>query len=215
MGRVAAKEKFQRGMLEFCQQTPDKPNTRRIEQNFNTRRTEVKPCTLHNPNMSNYLYVLKLEDECFYVGVTTDPKRRYEEHATGQGGAWTQRHKFVSVLHEELVGQISGVVEDAKVIELMCVHGISRVRGGTFSGVELDTDEETVQRMIWHAQNRCLGCGSDAHWAADCEEGDEEETESEEEEDNFCGRCGAEYHTSSDCWASRDVNGRRILPPRT
>jgi predicted GIY-YIG superfamily endonuclease len=132
-------------------------------------------------SMHKVLYVLALEDACFYVGVTINLERRIKEHAAGKGGAWTRRHKYTRVVSAEPVSCDSGVAEDAKVIALMCEHGIYNVRGGTFSGVDLGTDEETVHRMIWHAQDRCLTCGSDEHWAAECTEDDDDEEEDDEE----------------------------------
>ena len=40
------------------------------------------------------LYVLELEDECYYVGMAYDIKHRFESHMSGNGGSlgiWIKR----------------------------------------------------------------------------------------------------------------------------
>ena len=39
------------------------------------------------------LYVLELEDECYYVGIAYDIKHRFESHMSGGGSKWTKLHK--------------------------------------------------------------------------------------------------------------------------
>ena len=39
------------------------------------------------------LYVLKLEDECWYVGISKDPVYRISQHCGGTGSAWCKKHK--------------------------------------------------------------------------------------------------------------------------
>lgn len=42
---------------------------------------------LKNPTRHYYLYLLKLEDSCYYIGMTSykDAKQRYEQHKAGEG----------------------------------------------------------------------------------------------------------------------------------
>lgn len=45
----------------------------------------IKPC------MSNwYVYLLRCSDNSLYCGVTTDPRRRLEEHNSGKGAKYTR-----------------------------------------------------------------------------------------------------------------------------
>ena len=39
-----------------------------------------------------HLYMLPLEDGCYYVGTTVNINKRYNQHAAGTGAAWTKLH---------------------------------------------------------------------------------------------------------------------------
>ena len=39
------------------------------------------------------LYVLKLKDDCWYVGISKDPINRIGQHQGGTGSAWCKKHK--------------------------------------------------------------------------------------------------------------------------
>lgn len=94
-----------------------------------------------------YLYVLLLEDEKYYVGMTEDIGLRLWEHfkmpgKTGSG--WTRKYHPVSVLH---CSHHSGTMRDFKRIErestlrLAKLKGFACVRGAGFS---LTSDEFPV-----------------------------------------------------------------------
>ena len=48
-----------------------------------------------------FVYVLLCENESLYVGATSDVRRRFTEHLSGQGARWTKLHKPVSIVHHE------------------------------------------------------------------------------------------------------------------
>ena len=43
------------------------------------------------------IYILELEDGKYYVGKSIDPIQRFEQHASGEGSAWTRKYKPVAV----------------------------------------------------------------------------------------------------------------------
>ena len=46
-----------------------------------------------------YIYVLKFEDCCYYLGETNCVERRYEQHLNGKYSAqWTQIHKPLEIV---------------------------------------------------------------------------------------------------------------------
>ena len=49
-----------------------------------------------------YTYVIECEDGSLYVGQTSNLINRWEQHITGQGAAWTKRHKPVRIIHHEI-----------------------------------------------------------------------------------------------------------------
>lgn len=105
------------------------------------------------------LYILKLEQGKWYVGITSKKLEiRFEQHARKRGAYWTMKYKPLEI---ELVEDLGIVTkEHAEKYEnkitrsLMKERGINNVRGG-----DLKHDEEYVQRfgyyrskIAWEAQ---------------------------------------------------------------
>lgn len=51
--------------------------------------------------MSYFLYILQCSDKSLYTGITTDVKRRFEEHKSGKGGHYTRAHRVVKIVYTE------------------------------------------------------------------------------------------------------------------
>ena len=86
--------------------------------------------------MSSYiLYVLKLEQGRYFVGVTNDIALTFSEHKAGDMTAWTRlfRPKAVEWSHPMIH------IHDLDVVtkEYMRVYGIDKVRGGRYTSVKL------------------------------------------------------------------------------
>lgn len=88
------------------------------------------------------LYILKLQDNKYYVGITTKtPKIRMQEHLNGIRVAyWTAKHKPLEIILEEDLGRVSRAhaekYENKVTRDLMKQHGINNVRGGDLTSVE-------------------------------------------------------------------------------
>ncbi len=52
---------------------------------------------------SYFIYLLLCSDNSLYCGITTDVARRFKEHQSGKGGAYTRSHKVVKILYTERV----------------------------------------------------------------------------------------------------------------
>ena len=114
-----------------------------------------------------WLYTLKLSQGMYYVGTTDDLDKRISQHASGNGSAWTRTYPYVAVLKTRQVH--STLEEDLEVKKLMQKHGIDRVRGGTYSSLSLsDEQKSSLQRELDHADSKCIRCGRDSHWVAQC-----------------------------------------------
>lgn len=83
------------------------------------------------------LYVLKLEDNCWYVGITTNIDRRFRQHLKGEGARWTAFHKPIKIWETEDLGNspqpIANRLEDQKTLKYAAIYGTDFVRGGGYS----------------------------------------------------------------------------------
>jgi putative endonuclease len=48
-----------------------------------------------------YVYLIECKDGTIYTGITTDVERRFKEHSSGRGGAYTQTKKVKKLLYTE------------------------------------------------------------------------------------------------------------------
>jgi len=47
------------------------------------------------------VYILECGDRSLYTGITTDVKRRFEQHKNGEGGHYTSARRVVKVVYTE------------------------------------------------------------------------------------------------------------------
>jgi len=80
------------------------------------------------------LYVLRLEDDKYYIGYTSNISERITSHFSGGGGTWTQRYKPIEVIETIQGGKIE---ERNLTLQYMRKFGWENVRGGGWSAVVL------------------------------------------------------------------------------
>jgi predicted GIY-YIG superfamily endonuclease len=89
-----------------------------------------------------HLYVLELEEQKFYVGVTAkDVRTRFMEHKHSSSKAhWTAKYPPISIVEAQDLGSLTyreaTFTENRKVRGYMKMHGINSTRGGDLTGVE-------------------------------------------------------------------------------
>lgn len=91
------------------------------------------------------VYVLKLEDDKYYIGKTY--KNLYDrvlEHSRGDGAIWTKIHKPVEIL--DFKPNADRFDLDLTVKKYMDRYGISNVRGGTYSSPYLSSEKYNIIR---------------------------------------------------------------------
>ena len=81
-----------------------------------------------------YVYVLRLQDHCWYVGYSADPETRIASHFLGRGAQWTRLHPPIAV---ESLQPGNEKMENVVTIALMAKHGYKRVRGGGYLEVRM------------------------------------------------------------------------------
>lgn len=77
------------------------------------------------------LYVLELEDSCWYVGITTNFNYRMAQHFSGQGAIWTKEHKPKRVF--KVFYPATREMENEKTLQLIEKYGAEFVRGGSWT----------------------------------------------------------------------------------
>ena len=48
-----------------------------------------------------YLYIIRCKDKTLYTGISTDVKRRFKEHQSRTGGAYTHSHPVDKIVYTE------------------------------------------------------------------------------------------------------------------
>ena len=88
-----------------------------------------------------FLYKLKLEDDCWYVGISDDPIARAHRHCTKtKGAAWTRLHRPLLPVEDNIeitdIGNISESLaeyrETLATEQMWDQYGLNKVRGGYY-----------------------------------------------------------------------------------
>ena len=160
-----------------------------------------------------YIYILQLEKGKYYVGKTTNPKFRLEQHFNSSGSQYTKKYTPLKVL--EIIPNCDDYDEDKYTLKYMEQYGINNVRGGTFCQLKLDKDNlSTIKKMINSSSDKCYICGETGHFAKDCKQDDDnileeffitKTTKNKFKKDRSkcfaCGGSGTSYWTD-DCYGS-------------
>ncbi len=83
----------------------------------------------------NYIYVLKLVEDKYYVGRTSNIFRRIQEHFTGVGSIYTKKYKPLKVI--EVEEETTTDDERFKTMAVMEKYGWERVRGSGWCSLEI------------------------------------------------------------------------------
>jgi hypothetical protein len=166
------------------------------------------------------IYILKLKNNKYYVGKSNDPQKRFMEHMSGNGSTFTKKYKPISI--EKIIPNASKYDEDKWVKIYMEQYGIENVRGGAYSSIDLDSDQECMlANEIISANDLCKRCGRPGHFIKSCyakkdvngsiieseSSNDSGDSSDSELDDYTCYRCGREGHFSTSCYATKHVNG--------
>lgn len=96
----------------------------------------LQPASLAYENKPFILYVLQLENNNWYIGITRNLDRRYKRHYKGKGAMWTKRHKPIAIYYTKQLDTTSeaeaSYYEDELTLEYANNYGTHCVRGGGY-----------------------------------------------------------------------------------
>ena len=113
------------------------------------------------------VYVLKCEDDKYYVGKTYNLSKRYDAHLSGYGAFWTRLYKPIEIV--EKIYTSDKYDEDKYVWKYMEKYGIENVRGGSYTEILMpESSIKCAERHIKSACDICYSCGQKGHMISNC-----------------------------------------------
>ena len=113
-----------------------------------------------------YIYVLKLEDNKYYIGKTHNPKFRLDSHFKYQGSEWTKKYNPINLVE---LNEGDNFDEDKYTLKYMSEYGIQNVRGGSWCQIKLSqNDKDRAMKSIKGATDKCFECGQKGHFISNC-----------------------------------------------
>lgn len=96
----------------------------------------IQPETHKQAERNYYIYTIKCENNCYYVGQTTNPERRLKQHQSGKGAWFTRQNKPIEMIDRIPIGVMTTSQamewENKITAQLIKQHGLNNVRGGAF-----------------------------------------------------------------------------------
>lgn len=114
------------------------------------------------------IYVLQCEKNRYYIGKTDRPLLdRIEEHFNRNGSQWTRKYRPIKVV--EQIPNADEFDEDKYTKKYMKKYGIDKVRGGTYTQLELpEYSIMALEKELCSASDLCFRCSRPGHFAGQC-----------------------------------------------
>lgn len=84
-----------------------------------------------------WVYVLRLEGDYYYIGISRDVDKRFQRHLSGKGARFTQKHKPIEIVErfscDRATESEASLLEMEKVANYAMRYGTDKVSGGGYS----------------------------------------------------------------------------------
>lgn len=90
------------------------------------------------------VYALKLEDDCYYVGITTNLENRFKQHMNGTGSKWTKLHPPLEIIYSV---EADWQYEHILTLDYVSKYGKDKVRGGFYKEPEYKDPDRIINAM--------------------------------------------------------------------
>jgi len=146
------------------------------------------------------IYVLELQGKKYYVGKTNHTFQRFNQHKTGSGAKWTQKHKVKDLFafHKDMEDSD----ENKITIQMMKKYGVRNVRGGSWTKVNMT--EAEIKRL----ENKINARGRRRRTTKTPQK------KARASKKKSCTRCGRTSHTVEKCYARFHANGKSLTRKR-
>ena len=95
-----------------------------------------------------YVYVLSLENDCYYIGWSQDIQKRICSHFMGAGSKFTRLHKPIDIIS---IKQGNTLLETLTTLILMVKYGYEKVRGGSYTNVDMNKEPACLKKAKHYA----------------------------------------------------------------
>ena len=146
------------------------------------------------------IYVLELQGNKYYVGKTNHTFQRFNQHKSGSGAKWTQKHKVKDLFafHKDM----KDTDENKITIQMMKKYGVRNVRGGSWTKVNMTEAEiKRLEKKISARSKRRSKSSST-------------KKTTRQKKKISCTRCGRTSHTVEKCYARLHANGKSLTRKR-
>ena len=146
------------------------------------------------------IYVLELQGNKYYVGKTNHTFQRFNQHKSGSGAKWTQKHKVKDLFafHKDM----KDTDENKITIQMMKKYGVRNVRGGSWTKVNMTEAEIKRLEMRISARSKRRSKSSST------------KKTTRPKKKISCTRCGRTSHTVEKCYARFHANGKSLTRKR-
>jgi hypothetical protein len=148
-----------------------------------------------------YIYILKLEEEKYYIGKTNNPIFRLNEHFNSNASSWTKKYKPLEIV--EIISDCDDYDEDKYTKIYMDKYGIDNVRGASYTSINLDKNtKKLLLKSSYNTNNKCFKCGSIEHFYKECPEknnsDDSDDSDDSDSNDSYNSTSEDSYNSSSE-----------------